>query len=74
VVRQVQDLRKRSGLEVSDRIRLWLTGLDDLAGQFGFIAGEVLATDVLDAAGPGEGTLLELEGRDADAYAWLVRA
>jgi len=73
VVRQVQDLRKRSGLEVSDRIRLWLSGLDDLAEQFGLIAAEVLATEVLAGIGPGEGTLLELDGRDAVAYGWLVR-
>ncbi len=61
VVRLVQDLRKTSGLEVSDRIRLHLVGLDDLADLFDFIAREVLALEVVTKPGEGEGTLLELE-------------
>jgi isoleucyl-tRNA synthetase len=61
VVRMVQDLRKTSGLEVSDRIRLHLVGLDDLAEHFDFIAREVLAVEIVTEPGEGEGTLLELE-------------
>ena len=53
VVRQVQDLRKTSGLEVTDRIRLYLVGLDSLAEHFDFIAREVLAVEVL--TGPVRG-------------------
>jgi isoleucyl-tRNA synthetase len=71
VVRLVQDLRKTSGLEVSDRIRLHLTGLDVIAEHFGFIGREVLAVSVDTAPGPGEGTVLEL---DDDSLAAPVRA
>jgi isoleucyl-tRNA synthetase len=80
VVRQVQDLRKNSGLDVSDRIVLYLEGLDTLAGQFEYIAREVLAVDVV-AGGPGEGlgeglgegTVLELDTDEGPltARAWL---
>ena len=61
MVRLVQDLRKTSGLEVSDRIRLRLVGLDSLSEHFDFIAREVLAVEVLTEPGPGEGTVLELD-------------
>ena len=50
VVRAVQDLRKAAGLEVEDRIHLWLEPSDDgaraaLARHADFIATEVLATE-----------------------------
>ncbi|HXP33528.1 MAG TPA: DUF5915 domain-containing protein, partial [Acidimicrobiales bacterium] len=61
VVRLVQDLRKTSGLDVSDRIRLHVVGLDAIAEHFDFIAREVLATEIVSGDGTGEGTLLELE-------------
>ncbi len=64
VVRLVQDLRKASGLEVSDRIRLYVVGLGSIAEFFDYIAREVLALDVVVGAGAGavgEGTLLELD-------------
>ena len=54
VIRHVQDLRKASGLEVSDWIHLHLVGLDDLAPQFDVIAREVLARSV-DTTPPGDG-------------------
>lgn len=73
VVRQVQDLRKSSGLDVADRIVLRLTGLDDLAGDFATLAGEVLAVEVLSAPGSGAGTALELDD-EREAFAWLERA
>ncbi len=61
VVRLVQDLRKTSGLDVSDRIRLHVEGLDPIAEHFGFIAREILATEIVPGPGEGAGTLLELE-------------
>ncbi len=72
VVRQVQDLRKASGLEVADRIVLRVAGLDDLAEEFASIAAEVLALEVLAVPGEGEGSPLDLDdGRDARA--WIAR-
>jgi isoleucyl-tRNA synthetase len=73
VVRQVQDLRKNSGLDVSDRIVLYVTGIEDLAEGFVTLAAEVLAVEVISAVGPGEGAPLELDdGRVARA--WVVKA
>ena len=73
IVRQVQDLRKNSGLDVSDRIVLHLTGVDDLTDGFDVLATEVLATEVVVGAGSGEGTVLELDdGRDVRA--WITKA
>jgi isoleucyl-tRNA synthetase len=75
VVRLVQDLRKTSGLEVSDRIRLHLVGLDQIAEHFDFIAREVLASEISTEPGVGEGTVLELEDLDeaAPARVWLEK-
>ncbi len=72
VVRHVQDLRKAAGLDVSDRIALWLTGLDDLEPLFDQIAREVLAVEVTAGRGSGEGTALPLDGRP-EARAWIEK-
>ena len=58
VIRNVQEMRKAAGLEVSDWIHLHLVGLDDLEPLFEGIAREVLARSVLDRThrpepGPG---------------------
>jgi isoleucyl-tRNA synthetase len=73
VVRQVQDLRKNSGLDVSDRIVLHVTGLDDLADGFPTLATEVLAVNVITMPGEGEGTVLELDD-ERDARSWVTKA
>jgi isoleucyl-tRNA synthetase len=72
VVRQIQDLRKQSGFDVSDRIILHVTGLDDLRDGFELLASEVLAVEIICEEGLGEGTVLELDdGRQAKS--WVTR-
>ncbi len=61
VVRLVQDLRKTSGLEVSDRIRLRVEGLDAVAEHFDYIAREVLAVEIMTVPGEAEGIALDLD-------------
>ncbi len=73
VVRQVQDLRKNSGLDVADRIVLHVTGLDDLGDGFDTLASEVLATEITSGVGEGTGTVLELDD-DRVALAWIAKA
>ena len=78
VIRHVQDLRKASGLEVSDWIDLHLVGLDDLADQFEAIGREVLARSVTPQAPASgvEGANLDLDDGDSgrQARAWVVKA
>ncbi len=54
VVRAVQALRKNSGLEVSDRIKLYYTSADNLISKTlkeyaDYIKNEVLATEIIDS-------------------------
>jgi isoleucyl-tRNA synthetase len=78
VIRNIQDLRKATGLEVSDWIHLHLVGLDDLADQFEGIGREVLARTVTigPAENGGEGTAFDLDDGDATrhATAWITKA
>jgi hypothetical protein len=78
VIRNVQDLRKASGLEVSDWIHLHLVGLADLAPVFDSIGREVLARSVSTEPpdGTAAGTPIELgDGESArQATAWVVKA
>ncbi|MQA99501.1 MAG: isoleucine--tRNA ligase [Actinobacteria bacterium] len=66
VVREVQELRKSSGLAVEDRIALWLDGSDDtirnaLEQHRDLIAAEVLATDLRLQSGDGEAHEIRLD-------------
>ena len=78
LIRMVQDLRKTTGLEVSDSIVLHVVGLDDLTGLFDGVAREVLAIDV--RTGPpadrGGGTVIELDDGESvrTATIWVRKA
>jgi isoleucyl-tRNA synthetase len=76
VVRLVQDLRKTSGLDVSDRIRLHVVGLDVIDEHFDFIAREVLAVEMIRKPGDGEGTVLDLDDEllEKPVGIWLQKA
>ncbi|MGP0032311.1 MAG: isoleucine--tRNA ligase [Acidimicrobiales bacterium] len=77
VVRLLQDLRKSSGLDVSDRIHLHAVGLEAISGYYDYIAREVLAIDgLIPGPGAGEGTALDLDGAGIgpDVQVWLTRA
>ena len=78
VVRIVQDLRKASGFDVSDRIHLYVTGLDDLGdGLVGDIARDVLAVEVSTSPPPdgvgGAGAGVE-RGDGTAARVWVAKA
>ena len=73
VVRQIQDLRKNSGLDVSDRILLFVTGIDDLRSGFDLLGAEVLAVSVTSGEGSGDATPLLLDD-NRDAKAWIEKA
>ena len=73
VIRQIQELRKSTGLELADRIELHLHGLDELSDDdLAAIGAEVLAVSVLRGSGTGEGSPLELEDHP-EVTAWVVR-
>ena len=74
VIRQIQELRKSTGLELADRITLTLANLDELSDDdLSLISAEVLAESVSRGAGAGEGHELELDGRPS-ATAWLSKS
>jgi isoleucyl-tRNA synthetase len=69
LISRTQRLRKESGLAVSDRIRLEVAGpaatIAAVEGHRGWIAGEVLATDIVFRdvlSGASEGVAVELDG------------
>lgn len=70
LVRQVQELRKERGLEVTDHVELWVVGIDLDDAERGLLAREVLADEVHAAAGEGDGVVMELAD-DLVATVWL---
>ncbi len=76
VVRLLQDLRKNTGLDVSDRIHLQLEGLDMIEPYFDYIGREVLAVSITKGPGEGAATALDLETDEGPlpARAWLRKA
>jgi isoleucyl-tRNA synthetase len=75
VIRQIQELRKATGLELADRIDVHLGGLDELThDDLALIATEVLAASLDKEAGVGEGHVLELDEDRPAATVWLAKA
>ena len=78
VIRNVQELRKSIGLEVSDWIHLHLVGVDDLEPLFDLIAREVLARSVSTVPPEGAGEGIEVELDDGESVhrvrIWVIRA
>jgi len=71
VIRQIQELRKSTGLELADRIELDVDGLDDLDDDdLAVIGSEVLAVAVRRGSSDGDGHLLDLEERQ-NALVWI---
>jgi len=79
VVRTLQEARKNAGLEVSDRITVWLTATDgELADALGKhadeIAREVLATTLTQSAPPATDALSTGSDDDLGLTYWLTKA
>jgi isoleucyl-tRNA synthetase len=76
-VRLVQDQRKRSGLRVEDRIRLWYDGGGDWPRVFdrfgGTVAAETLAVEA-NAGRPADPGALDGEAEGGDLWIGLKRA
>jgi isoleucyl-tRNA synthetase len=73
VIRQIQDLRKSTGLELSDRVAVWLRGFEDLREDAAAISREVLAVRL--EFGPGEGAGFDIEAGDGRVgTAWVHKA
>jgi isoleucyl-tRNA synthetase len=79
VVRTLQEARKNAGLEVSDRITVWLDATDgELADALGKhsdeIAREVLATSLTRSAPPATDNLATSTDEDLGLTYWLTKA
>ncbi|GAB3926912.1 hypothetical protein GCM10029976_022330 [Kribbella albertanoniae] len=79
VVRTLQEARKAAGLEVSDRIKVWLTTTDpDLADALGKhaddLAKEVLATELTHSAPADSADLATGTEPDLNLTYWLTKA
>jgi isoleucyl-tRNA synthetase len=79
VVRTLQEARKNAGLEVSDRITVWLTSTDaELSDALGKhadeIGREVLATDLTVSAPPATTTMVTGTEEELGLTYWLAKA
>ncbi|TDO49850.1 isoleucyl-tRNA synthetase [Kribbella sp. VKM Ac-2527] len=79
VVRTLQEARKNAGLEVSDRITVWLTATDaDLADALGKhaddVAREVLATSLTQSAPSATNGLTTGTDEELGLTYWLTKA
>lgn len=73
VIRQIQELRKSTGLELSDRIDVVIDGLDEISDEdLEGLSTEVLADSVIRGGASGDGHSLDLEDREATV--WITRA
>jgi isoleucyl-tRNA synthetase len=76
LVNRIQRLRKDSGLEITDRIRLGVFGgaqvLEAVAGWEAFISGETLALEVTSGSGGEEGAWEAWREVDLDGVAAVV--
>ncbi len=72
VVRQIQDLRKAAGFDVSDHVVITLEGVEELRDESDILAREVLADEVTFGHGEGPGSPLELDD-DRGATVWVRR-
>ena len=70
LVRQVQELRKDRGLEVTDHVELWVSGIELDDAERELLAREVLADAVRPGPGDGDGTAMEVAD-DILATVWL---
>ena len=77
LVHAIQGLRRDAGLEVSDRIHLWIDGApalhETLAAHQAEIAGEVLALAVNDGAPPPDAAQASLVLNDVAVQVRLTR-
>ena len=72
VIRQIQDLRKSTGLALQDRIAIILHGLETLGEEdLSTIGVEVLGVSVVRGIGTGEAHTLELDTETASV--WISR-
>jgi len=80
VVRLIQDARKSAGLEVTDRIALWWRvggspePAEAIRAHADQIAGEVLATDMVEGAPDASEAVHEVVDDDLGLHVWLRRA
>jgi isoleucyl-tRNA synthetase len=70
VIRHLQELRKSTGLDLSDRIEVHLLGGEALGELHATVAREVLATRIEMSEGTGVGTPLEIEEHPG-LVAWI---